>query len=155
MGHSAGATMAFEMNNKKVGSTGVPDPIGVLGIAGIYHFEAFLENHSQSPVYREFMENAFPNRESWEKAAPYTNREPGFAVWENAKAVIIAHSEDDELIEKEQASFMLERAHLTPRTKDKVHFLQANGLHDEVWESGHILADLITRSLQILGPKVE
>jgi len=148
--------MAFEMNKKDpLSGMGVPDPIGVLGIAGIYHFEAFLENHSQSPVYREFMENAFPNRELWEKAAPYTNREPGFAIWENAKAVIIAHSEDDELIEKEQASFMLERGRLTPRTKDKVHFLQAKGCHDEIWESGHILADLITKSLKILGLKVK
>jgi hypothetical protein len=153
VGHSAGATITFELHSDS--KPKLPAPLGVLGISGIYHFEAFLEAHSQIPVYQEFMENAFPDQALWEKAAPYTNREPGLAIWETVKAVIIAHSKDDELIEEKQATFMLERAHMTPHTKEKAHFLEASGKHDEIWESGHILAGLITKSLKILGLKVE
>jgi kynurenine formamidase len=152
VGHSAGATLAFELHNTPTYK--VPTPAGLLGISGIYHFEAFLSAHSESRVYQEFMENAFPDRASWEKAAPYTNLEPA-AAWEDARAVIIAHSDQDELIEKEQASFMLQRARFSPHCKERVHFLEASGLHDEVWQSGHILADLITKSLQILQPGVQ
>lgn len=151
-GHSAGATLAFELHNNS--SSRLPVPLGVLGIAGIYEFESFLKAHSEIPAYKEFMENAFPDRSLWEKAAPYTNRESDFAVWEHSKAVIIAHSEEDQLVEKEQASLMLQRARLTPHYKEKVHYLQASGNHDEIWGSGHILAGLITKSLQILGSKI-
>lgn len=153
VGHSAGATLAFELHSSS--SAKVPAPLGVLGVAGIYHFEAFLEAHSQIPAYQEFMDNAFPNRAFWEKAAPYTNRERGLAVWEDTKAVIIAQSKDDELIEGEQAAFMLERARLTPHTRKKAHFLPATGKHDEIWESGTILADLIAKSLNILDSNTD
>lgn len=148
VGHSAGATIAFELHGNS--SSKLPAPVGILGVAGIYHFEAFLKNHSESPAYLEFMESAFPDRALWEKAAPYTNRESGSAVWEHVKAVIIAHSEDDELIEEEQTSFMLQRARSILQN-EKVHFLHTHGHHDEIWRSGHILADLITKSLHILG----
>lgn len=148
-GHSAGATLAFELHNTPTYK--VPAPAGLLGIAGIYHFEEFLKAHSTSPVYQQFMENAFPDRASWEKAAPCTNQEPA-AAWEDARAVIIAHSDQDELIEKEQALLMLERVRLSTHGKERVHFLEASGLHDEIWQSGHILAGLFTKALQILQP---
>jgi kynurenine formamidase len=150
VGHSAGATLAFELHSNS--SPKLPAPSGILGIAGIYHFEAFLENHSESPAYQEFMESAFPARALWEKAAPYTNRESGSAVWEHVKAVIIAHSEDDELVEEEQTSFMLQRARSILQN-ETVHFLHTHGHHNEIWRSGHILADLITKSLHILGSR--
>lgn len=145
--------MAFELHSES--KLKVPAPLSILGVAGIYHFDAFLEAHSQIPAYQQFMDSAFPNRALWEKAAPYTNREPGLATWETAKAIIIAHSKDDELVEEKQATFMLERAHMTPHTKGKVHFLEASGKHNEIWGSGHKLADLIIKSLKILGLKVE
>jgi kynurenine formamidase len=152
VGHSAGATMAFELHNNSAHN--VPTPAGVLGVSGIYHFEAFVKAHSDIPLYQEFMDNAFPDRATWEMAAPYTNRESDFATWEHAKAVIIAHSNQDELIEKEQASFMLERARLTPHYKEKVHYLEATGLHDEIWQNGSILAGIITKSIKLLQPGI-
>lgn len=152
MGHSAGATLAFQLHNST--HLTLPTPAAVLGISGIYNFEAFLEAHSSIPAYQEFMENAFPDKASWEKAAPYTNRESDPAIWQQAKAIIIAHSKEDELVEKEQASFMLERARQTPCCEGKVHYLETTGLHNGIWQSGDILAGLITRSLQILGSGV-
>ena len=151
-GHSAGATLTFELHDNS--SSKLPVPVGVLGIAGIYNFESFIKAHSEIPAYKEFMESAFPDRSSWEKAAPYTNQESNLAFWEHSRAVIIAHSEEDQLVEKEQATFMLQRIRLTPHSKEKVHYLSACGNHNEIWESGHILAGLITQSLHIMGSKV-
>ena len=150
VGHSAGATMAFELHNWYTPHSPLPTPAGVLGVSGIYHFDSFLEAHNEIPVYREIMENAFPDRSLWERACPCTNRLPGHAKWEQAKAVIIAHSDQDELVEKAQPHYMMERIRMTPQFKDKAHFIEATGSHDEIWQSGHILAGLITRSLQIL-----
>ena len=128
----------------------LPIPAAVLGVAGIYNFEAFIEDHSETPTYRELIENAFPDKRLWERASPYRSCLPNYAAWEQAKAIIISHSDQDELVEKAQSSYMLERARMAPHCKNKVHFLKASGEHDEIWASGTILADLITKSIEIL-----
>jgi kynurenine formamidase len=149
-GHSAGGTLAFELNDWYMPRAMLPVPAAVIGIAGIYNFEAFIEDHSEIPAYRELIENAFPDKRLWERASPYKNRLPNYAAWEQAKAIIISHSKEDELVEEAQSSYMLERARMAPHCKDKVHFLEASGKHDEIWSSGTILAGLITKSIEIL-----
>ena len=62
---------------------------------------------------------------------------PNYAAWEQAKAIIMAHSNQDELVEKAQSSYMLERAPMAPHCKDKVNFLESRGAHDEIWASGY------------------
>lgn len=146
IGHSAGATMTFELHNSYFKDETLPLPAAVLGISGIYDFEGFLAAHSH-PAYREFMEGAFPDRSTWEQASPYTSKLLG-ASWESAKVIVISHSDDDELVEKGQADAMLERVGKTPDAEKKVHFLTATGKHDEIWESGYILAGLITRTVK-------
>ncbi len=150
-GHSAGATMAFELHNSYILSGSLPQPVCVLGISGIFDFEAFVENHSDIPVYKEIMYNAFPDRNSWEKASPYGNRSTG-QIWEQAKAVFISHSKQDGLVEYSQATSMLERVRAIPHSSEKVHFLEASGAHDEIWQNGNILAGLIMECLKILQP---
>lgn len=150
VGHSAGATMAFELHNWYMPRRTLPIPAVVLGVAGIYNFEAFVEEHSGIPAYREFMENAFPEKGLWERASPYENCLPKSAVWEQAKAIIISHSDQDELVEEAQSSYMMERARTSSPCKERVHFLEASGAHDEIWESGYILAGLISKSVKIL-----
>lgn len=149
-GHSAGATMAFELHNWYMPLRVLPIPAAVLGVAGIYNFEAFIEDHTEIPAYRELMENAFPDKRLWERASPYKNRLPNYAAWEQAKAIIISHSSQDELVEQAQSSYILERARMAPHCKEKVHFLEASGNHDEIWASGSILAGLIVKSVEIL-----
>jgi kynurenine formamidase len=150
VGHSAGATMAFELHDWYMPRRNLPIPAVVLGIAGIYNFEAFVEEHSEIPAYREFMENAFPEKRLWERASPYQNRLPNSAAWEQAEAIIVSHSDQDELVEKAQSSYMLGRARMSPHCKEHVHFLEASGAHDEIWASGYILAGLISKAVQIL-----
>ena len=142
VGHSAGATMAFELHNAML-----PVPAVVLGIAGIYDIEAFVENHSEMPAYREIIESAFgKDRSVWERASPYKNRLPDHAVWEGARAIIITHSDQDEMVEEAQSSSFY--ISLTDKFKARVHFLKASGNHDEIWQNGKILARLVTQSIE-------
>jgi kynurenine formamidase len=149
-GHSAGATLAFQLNDWYIPDTQLPQPVCVLGVSGIYDFEAFIASHSEIPTYRELIENAFPDKSLWGQASPCTSRLFGTTKWQHAKSIIISHSDEDELVEKTQASSMMELVRETPYAKEKAHFLQATGTHDEIWESGHILASLITKSIEIL-----
>jgi len=143
--------LAFQLDDCYTQNKHIPTPLSVLGISGIYNFEAFLEAHSDVPVYKALMENAFPDRSLWEKACPYTNRLANHASWKRSKAIILSHSDEDELVEKAQANFMMERVLTNPAFADSVHFLPATGPHDGIWESGDILAGLIEKSLEILG----
>ena len=151
VGHSAGATLAFQVHKSYVSELSIPLPLGILGVAGIYHFQEFVEAHRRIPAYREIMENAFPDKNSWEEACPYTNELPD-AAWEHAKAIVISHSDQDELVDRAQSSLMLERLSKAPELKSRVHFLEASGSHDEIWASGYILAHLVIKTLQILKP---
>lgn len=150
-GHSAGGTMAFQLGSAVTDAV-LPQPICVLGISGIYDLESFVESHSGISAYRELTENAFPRVDTWKAVSPASTHYPGKGLWENAKAVIISHSKDDGLVEDAQASYMLARARSSLGMRDNVHFLEATGPHDGIWESGTILAELITKSLAILQP---
>ncbi|KAH8598966.1 Alpha/Beta hydrolase protein [Bisporella sp. PMI_857] len=145
VGHSAGATMALEL-----GAAELPIPVAVLGVAGIYDFVGLVQRHSH-PAYREFMENAFPDKSTWEKAAPYTDDSPD-KLFEKAKHVVISSSPQDELVEWEQGISMHERLLTRPISKENVHFVKASGAHDEIWSGGSVLASLIIKVLEFLSP---
>jgi kynurenine formamidase len=149
-GHSAGACLAFELNNWYLPGKQLPQPACVLGISGIYDLEAFIEAHSEIPAYRALIENAFPDESLWEEASPNKSHLSEPAKWQSSRAVIISHSDEDELVEKAQASYMLARARTASSATTKVHFLPATGAHDQIWENGNILAGLIADSIEIL-----
>ncbi|CZR62044.1 uncharacterized protein PAC_11941 [Phialocephala subalpina] len=149
VGHSAGATMAFQLHQSLLLGKALPKPSSVLGIAGIYNFESFVESHSGISAYKEIMHNAFPERKSWDEAAPYSSDRNKETLWEHAPIVVISRSEVDELVEKAQASFMFERARSMPKATE-VHFLEASGAHDQIWSSGDILASLVVKTLGLL-----
>jgi len=149
VGHSAGATIAFQLSNSYLAEDSLPRALGILGIAGIYHFEAFLEAHSGISAYKEIMENAFPDKRLWDEACPYTNHIPEVA-WHRTGEVIISASREDQLVEWAQSTLMIQRVQEDLPFLGKLRVLEASGGHDEIWASGYILADLITKSLQIL-----
>ncbi|KAF4632550.1 hypothetical protein G7Y89_g5580 [Cudoniella acicularis] len=146
VGHSAGAALAFQLHQSYFPEP-LPHPSCVLGIAGIYDFEAFVEAHKEISACQEIMENAFPARSTWEQASPNKSQLPGLALWEQAKTVVISYSNQDELVENGQASLMLERASTISKAAERVHELKTSGKHDEIWQGGSILAALIEQSL--------
>lgn len=154
IGHSAGATMAFQVRNATVTTEPLPQPLAVLGVSGIYEFNAFVEYHKQIPAYDELTVNAFPERQKWAEDSPSSNQHPLGAIWETARAVIISHSKQDELVEAAQATYMLDRARNIFAGQGGVSFVEATGAHNDIWKSGHILAGVIVKSLNILKQQV-
>ncbi|RDL42267.1 uncharacterized protein BP5553_02246 [Venustampulla echinocandica] len=157
VGHSAGATMAFGLYLSLLPDRPLPRPACVLGIAGIYDFDAFVEAHKSIPVYQQFMESAFPERSAWHQVSPSTGLTGYDPLWERAKIIVISNSDEDQLVEKEQDSYMLKRVKSRLDGHQQIHSLAASGGHNEIWQSGHILAGLIVQSMQWLqslsGPR--
>ena len=106
-------------------------------------------SYESIPVYKQLVVNAFGADEAvWMRASPFSSDQP--AAWEKVKAIMIAHSEDDELLDSMQTQLMCKRAQKTQDCKDRLHFLHAKGKHDQIWEEGHELARLIEEALALL-----
>lgn len=148
-GHSAGATIAFQLRNYSM-KENLPTPAGVIGIAGIYHFEAFVEAHNEIPEYKALMENAFPDHSVWDDSSPAVTALEGPALWEQSELVVLSYSDEDELVEKWQVTAMLRRAGTVDQAEEKVHLIDISGKHDEVWENGNLLGGLILKSMELL-----
>ncbi len=150
VGHSAGATLAFQLGRSDTPPEArIPQPTCILGVAGIYNLKSFIQAHSDMPVYSELVCNAFPERSSWVNASPSLDPSPKLALWQGAEALVICYSKEDGAVEDEQATFMMERLLSRQGLRGKVHYLLAHGEHDEIWQNGHNLAGLITRSLEL------
>lgn len=148
VGHSAGATLAFQIQ-EQFEDLKIPIPLGVLGVEGIYDIRLLVKTYESIPAYREFVENAFgPDEVMWENASPARSKTP--AAWEKAKAIIIAHSDEDELLNRRQADVMMKRLQQSTSCRSKSHYFPATGHHDEIWKNGHELARLIENALALL-----
>ncbi len=148
LGHSAGATLAFQIQ-AQCEELKVPQPLGILGVAGIYDLGELVKTHDTIPIYKQLVINAFGDDETvWKNASPTSSMQP--AAWEKAKAIVIAHSGGDELIDRWQSELMFERVWKTFGSTDNVHLLEASGFHDEIWKEGHELARLVGKALAFL-----
>jgi kynurenine formamidase len=148
VGHSAGATLAFQIQDQFEGYK-MPTPSGVLGVEGIYDIPVLVKTYENVPAYREFVENAFgPDETVWENASPARSEKS--AAWDKAKAIIIAHSDEDELLNRKQADVMVKRLQQSISCRDKTHYFPASGHHDDIWKNGHGLAHLIKNALALI-----
>jgi kynurenine formamidase len=163
VGHSCGATLAFQAVMKEdVSGTdaklweGLKLPKAIIGLEGIYDIPALLDTHQEIPVYKEFIETAFgTNEETWEFVSPtagiYQN------TWTNGVLAIVGHSDEDELVEKNQAELM--RVALqdwggreTSNGKKRLLLVDhgLKGKHDEIWQKGEEVSSCIHKALNIL-----
>ena len=148
VGHSAGATLAFQMREFCEGFS-IPIPLGIFGVDGIYALKELTMNYKSIPVYKHLVVNAFGVDETvWTEASPYSSKQP--AAWEKVNTVILAHSEEDELLDSTQTRLMCDRAKETPGYQRSLHFLPAKGSHDQIWKQGNELARLIKEALDLL-----
>lgn len=148
VGHSCGATLAFQIPEKD-GQEKVPQPFCIIGSEGIYDLPSLVEVHKDSPFYRQFVVAAFGNdKNAWIEASPCTARAP--AIWAKTNALIISHSDDDELVEKQQALMMLERLYTTDEWHGQARYVSVSGKHDEVHEKGTELARIIEEGLTLM-----
>ncbi|KAI7463581.1 hypothetical protein KC351_g15826 [Hortaea werneckii] len=78
VGHSCGATLAFQAAMMQLPSSSPPaslvtPPLALLAVEGLYDLPALLSHHASdpSPIYQHLISNAFgPNPSDWAAASP-------------------------------------------------------------------------------------
>jgi hypothetical protein len=142
--------MAFQLRNglpdKKLH---LPNPVCVLGVAGIYHFPSFLEAHNNKPMYQECYSKRTKKYE-WEDSSPSHTLDPRPALWESAYLIVISHLKGDEFVDQVQSSHMIARASGLPLAYRRVRRVETAGNHTEIWQNGHILAEVISKTINYL-----
>lgn len=142
-GHSAGATLAFQLLMDPV--PGVPLPRAIAGAAGIYDLASLDDRHGGS--YAGFITAAFgDSRRDWDAASPAKfggSYEQLLAP--SARRIFLAASTEDTLVDKPELDSMLARL-----VKDSVIASVMDSLtgdHDDIWEKGSQLADVVSWAL--------
>ena len=136
---------------------------GLVLLAGIYDVPAFMDNHSSpgcpeniAAIYRQIVEGAFGQEpQEWEKVSPV--RMGKMDLW--GRLVVLGYSMEDALVESQQREAMLgkylhEGWVRGEDAKEDAKTVESRDLtmgHDEVWEDGEQIADLISEVVGRLG----
>lgn len=155
VGHSAGATLAFQACLAQ--RPGLKHPIAVVGLCGLYDLPALFQNHLDQPVYRAIVEGAFGEDQSvWKSASPTSGRYE--TMWPGGQCVVLAHSCEDELVERDQFERMhkhlLDQGWAEGPNHRQMHVVEMIGSHDDIWVRGSEGARAIDACVRALvGPK--
>ncbi|KAI9683185.1 MAG: hypothetical protein M1829_005976 [Trizodia sp. TS-e1964] len=153
VGHSAGATLAFQlgMGCWKSAQEPLPKmPLGILGISGIYDLLAFRDNHLDQPIYHEILQGAFgPNENIWKESSPafcdFTS------TWPSGRLALVASSPEDELVEAYQAELMVRKLkEITKGSTLNCVEVKLAGKHDQIWREGKEIARTIGMAIDLL-----
>ncbi|KAJ4317824.1 hypothetical protein N0V94_004738 [Neodidymelliopsis sp. IMI 364377] len=175
-GHSCGATLLLQL----VAGIGLQEgaqqesgggPEGLVLLCGIYNIPLMLRNHDPpacpeniSKIYYEFIAGAFGgDKEAYRHVSPVAGRY-GKETWKNGKLVVLAHSYEDELIERQQRDVMcvaldregwgivMEEGDGEAEVGEGSRVLEVRDLkggHDWIWEDGEqvalLFADVVGR----------
>ncbi|PHH87915.1 hypothetical protein CDD83_8244 [Cordyceps sp. RAO-2017] len=138
MGHSAGATLAFQLLMGKdlldgQESPDVPLPKAIVGMAGIYDFPQLLKDFTR-PFYNLFVTDAYGDDKAvQDKVSPSKFTGSYKEVWPGNNSVLLAQSPDDGIVNFQQRDNMqakLEKDGLS------VSLQQLTGDHHLVWKEG-------------------
>jgi kynurenine formamidase len=180
VGHSCGATMLCqyvagigrETDNGDSDGDGDGGPEALILSAGIYNLPLFLRNHlppacpeNISQIYNTIVQGAFgPDAKVYQSVSPVAGKY-GVERWRNGKLIVLAHSYDDELVERAQRDVMcvaLDREGWSIVMEDGdeeadvatgrrvLEVRDIRGTHDFVWEDGEQSAKLIVEVVQRL-----
>ena len=157
VGHSCGATLAFQavmglwFPSADIGTsdTVFKKPLGIVGVAGIYDLPLLASTFRAVPMYADFLEGAFgKDHTEWLKASPTSGEYE--KTWPNAKAVVLAWSKDDPLVDGTQLRRMADALiHHTPAGRSDM-VVELKGGHNEMWQNGSYMAQAITTALSML-----
>ncbi|KAF2690979.1 alpha/beta-hydrolase [Lentithecium fluviatile CBS 122367] len=164
VGHSCGATLLLQY----VVGIGLTQPLPTLPEAlvvleGIYSVPLLLRNHQPpscpeniSRIYHDFIQGAFGDASTYDVVSPVSGLYSE-AVWPGAKLLVLGYSAEDELVEAEQREVMLKRLKDEGWEKEgkgdgkRVAVTwDLNGGHDEIWEDGIQIAELISEVVRRL-----
>jgi acetyl esterase/lipase len=166
VGHSVGATMAFQValsqnvpwNPTAAAETErkVQPPAALLGVEGIYDLPLIVRTVPEEvrDKYLAPTQGAFGKDESvWLAASPAQYSAETYATsWGGERRlVIVAHSREDELVDWGQVRAI--RKVFSPGAEgDRINFkvLELKGKHHQVWEKGEELARAIAEAVRSL-----
>jgi hypothetical protein len=144
-------------------------PSALILLEGIYDLPLFLSNHEPphcsleiAKIYRDIVQGAFGPDEIaqegnkstsiWQTASP-THGTYALSSCPSLRLISLCHSPEDELVEVEQRSVMAERLKgegwltgqqvISDGKKRIFEVRDLAGTHDEIWEDGQQIADLI------------
>jgi kynurenine formamidase len=148
IGHSAGATLAFQLFMAEDTLCGcIPQPAAVIGISGIYDLVGLDDRHTG---YTSFISSAFgDSKENWKRASPATYPCSFAGRWTADKPTILAWSAEDSLIDEPEIDAM--SARLSQDGIQASVIKDLTGEHDDVWREGsqiHRLVQLVIGDLQ-------
>ncbi|POR35043.1 Kynurenine formamidase [Tolypocladium paradoxum] len=154
VGHSAGATLAYQLFMGEAALAGqrmpqtIPLPAAVIGIAGIYDLVGLNDRHSGN--YAGFISAAFgTDQKAWRRASP-----AGFAGsikenWPGCPYSLLAYSAEDSLIDSPETDSMAVK--LAEDGVDLSVVRDLTGEHDVVWQDGSQVARLVAQVLERLS----
>ncbi|GKT58971.1 kynurenine formamidase [Colletotrichum tofieldiae] len=152
IGHSAGATLAFQlpMGPVALGATPPPEvkmPAAFVGVSGIYELCDFDARYGGNCT--EFIVAAFgEDRESWNKVVPARFSGSFRDALPAQNLILLAWSPDDSLVDEPEIDGMASKL-----GKDGVECTVVKNLthdHDFVWEDGKQIARLVSEALGLL-----
>jgi kynurenine formamidase len=158
IGHSAGATLAFQLlmgagNPPKEQGPVVPPPAAVVGISGIYDLAGIDERHNGD--YSSFLVGAFgEDRDAWRPASPALFEGSYSQEWSRDCIQMLAWSPEDTLIDEPGIDDMAKK--LKADGVEKLLVVKdLHGDHDVVWEEGSQIPRLFATVLDNLNsPRV-
>ncbi|EKV21449.1 hypothetical protein PDIP_06580 [Penicillium digitatum Pd1] len=177
VGHSCGATLAFQAVMGAVSGhreqalaspqslTLTAQPTAIVGVAGIYDLRQLRDTYADVSAYQEFTEGAFGANETlWDEVSPaqVIGSRGVEGGWKSGRLAILAHSQDDGLVDASQVEVMKEAlknwekkgAHVSMQESSncdrRLRFLPINGVHNEAWEKGEQMARAVTFAFEQL-----
>ncbi|PHH67986.1 hypothetical protein CDD82_931 [Ophiocordyceps australis] len=148
IGHSAGATLAFQLVMGPAALQGhhvpyqVPLPAAIIGLAGIYDLVAIGLRHG--PEYMSFLRAAFgPDQHQWRRASPALFPGSFKLQWPGATHALLAWSKQDSLVDVAEIDAMT--AKLKADEFDVAVNLDMKGDHDDMWHDGSQIAPLVAQ----------
>lgn len=174
-GHSCGATLLLQQVSG-IGLSAASEqdgggPEGLVLLCGIYNIPLLLQNHnppacpeSISKIYYDFIAGAFGNDQSGYRSVSPVAGLYGTKQWKEGNLMVLAHSYEDELIERQQRDVMcvaldregwgivMEDGDGEAEIGESSRVLEVRDLkggHDWIWEDGEqvakLLADVVER----------
>lgn len=180
-GHSCGATLLLQyvsgiglnplLSTESQEGEGMAGPEGLVLLCGIYNIPLLLQNHNPptcpsniSKIYYDFIAGAFGADQSVYRSVSPVAGQYGTQQWKEGKLMVLAHSYEDELIERQQRDVMcvaldregwgivMEDGDGEAEIGEGSRVLEVRDLkggHDWIWEDGEqvakLLADVVGR----------
>ncbi|EFY90534.1 hypothetical protein MAC_03528 [Metarhizium acridum CQMa 102] len=161
-GHSCGATLAFQavVNPARwgvdAGSAAVKAPQMVLGLNGLYDMPKMVADPGDGygqyrEIYEQFTRSAFGDDERVWRAISPVYIEDWAREWPDGKHVLLVQSREDTLVPFSQAEALQASLLKSKGERLSVELLQGRGDHYDIWKQGTLLAEVLTRAIDISG----